>query len=128
MNTNEKTINELYDAVLRVAFEVSNVLGAGFLEKVYELALIRELALSGLRCRAQAALRIHYKGTRVGNYFADLLVEDKLIVELKCVERLAPEHLAKCLNYLRATDLRIALLVNFERPRLEYKRVLNGFD
>jgi GxxExxY protein len=128
MNANEReTLNRLYDSVLRAAFEVANVLGAGFLEKVYERSLMRELALQDLRCRAQVPVRIHYKGGRVGDYFADILVEEKLIVELKCVAALANEHLAQCLNYLRATDLRLALIVNFQRPKLEYERIVNKF-
>ena len=85
------------------AFEIANVLGAGFLEKVYERALIRELALRGVRAKAQVSFPVCYKGQYVGEYMADLVVEEKLIVELKCVDRFANEHLAQCINYLKAS-------------------------
>lgn len=70
---------------------------------------------------------MNYKGHSVGEYFADLVVEDALIVELKCVERLANEHMAQCINYMRACGLSICLLVNFQRPQVEWKRVVYGF-
>jgi GxxExxY protein len=103
MNTDEHGyLDSLTERVLAATFEVSNTLGAGFLEKVYERALLRELALRGIRASSQASLAVIYKGHHVGEYFADILVEDKLVVELKCVDRLAGEHTAQCLNYLRA--------------------------
>jgi len=114
--------SDLTEAVIGSAFEIANVLGAGFLEKIYERALIRELALRGLSVKAQASFPVCYKGQYLGEYVADLVVEEKLIVELKCVERFANEHLAQCINYLKG--LRVALLINFQRPRLEWKRVL----
>src|SRR3954454_17709077 len=79
------------------------VLGAGFLKKVYQRALLRELSLRGIRATAEASMAVVYKGHSVGEYFADLLVEDALVVELKCAERLASEHTAQCLNYVRAS-------------------------
>jgi GxxExxY protein len=91
----------LTERVLGAVFEVSNTLGAGFLEKVYERALVRELGLRGIRTAVQAPLAVSYKGYAVGEYFVDILVEDRLMVELKRVERLANEHTAQCLNYLR---------------------------
>jgi len=126
----DKTINLdlLTERVLGAVFEVSNTLGAGFLEKVYERALVRELGLQGIRATAQARIDIRYKGHSVGEYLADLLVEDVLVVELKCVERLAGEHTAQCLNYLRASGLTVSLLVNFQRPKVEWKRVVNRFE
>jgi GxxExxY protein len=107
-------------------FEVSNTLGAGFLEKVYERALLRELALRGISVVAQASFAVSYKGQSVGEYFADILVEDLLVVELKCVERLGNEHTAQCLNYLRASGRRVCLLVNFQKPKVEWKRIILG--
>src|SRR5437660_5904398 len=89
------------------------VLGAGFLEKVYQRALLREFSLRGIRATAEASMAVVYKGHSVGEYFADLLVEDALVVELKCAERLASEHTAQCLNYLRASGRTVCLLVNF---------------
>ena len=116
--------SEATSAVIGSAFEVANVLGAGFLEKVYERAMIRELAFRGVKARAQVPLSVSYKGHCVGEYVADLVVEEKVIVELKCVDRLANEHLAQCINYLKASGLAVALLINFQRPKVEWKRVL----
>ena len=98
---------DLTEAVIGSAFEIANVLGAGFLEKVYERALIRELALRGVRAKAQVWFPVCYKGQYVGEYMADLVVEEKLIVEWKCVDRFANEHLAQCINYLKASGLGI---------------------
>jgi len=128
MNRDEQgSIESLTDRVLSAIFEVSNTLGAGFLEKVYERALLRELALRGIFAIAQASFAVVYKGQSVGEYFADILVEDVLVVELKCVERLASEHTAQCLNYLRASGRTVCLLVNFQRPKVEWKRIVLGY-
>ena len=116
--------SDLTEAVIGAAFEISKVLGAGFLEKVYERALIRELVLRGVSVKAQASFPVCYKGQYVGEYVADLVVEGKLIVELKCVDHFAKEHLAQCINYLKASGLRLGLLINFQRPRVEWKRVV----
>jgi GxxExxY protein len=129
MNTEDPgCIDSLTERVLCAVFEVSNTLGAGFLEKVYERALFRELSLRGIRASVQASFAVNYKGQSVGEYFADLLVEDELVVELKCVERLGNEHTAQCLNYLRASGRRFCLLVNFQKPRVEWKRIVLGFQ
>jgi GxxExxY protein len=129
MNTDEHGYLEpLTERVLGAVFEVSNILGAGFLEKVYQRALLRELALRGIGASAQASLAVTYKGHPVGEYFADILVEGVLVIELKCVERLANEHMAQCLNYLRASGLGLCLLVNFQRPKVEWRRIINGFQ
>jgi hypothetical protein len=93
-------LNRLANQTIEAAYEVANRLGAGFLEKVYE---------------------------RIGEYFADIVVADRLAVELKCVEQLAPIHLAQCLNYLRASGSPLALLINFQRARVHYWRVVHGF-
>jgi len=128
MNADEREyLNHLAETVIGAAFEVSNVLGAGFLEKVYENALLHELQLRGLKAEAQKPIGVTYKGKSVGDYVPDVLVDDHLIVELKCVDALLPEHLAQCLNYLKATGLRLALLLNFQRPKVEVKRVVLGF-
>ena len=125
MNADE--LDSLTERVLGAVFEVTNTLGAGFLEKVYQRALLRELGLRGLRASAEASFTVTYKGHSVGEYFADLLVEDVLVVELKCVERLPSEHTAQCLNYLRASGRIVCLLVNFQKPKLEWKRIVQGF-
>ncbi len=90
--------SDLTEAVIGSAFEVANVLGAGFLEKVYERALVRELASHGVSAKAQVSFPVCYKGHYVSEYGADLVVEEKVIVELKCVDRFANEHLAQCIN------------------------------
>ena len=105
--------DSLTERVLGAVFEVSNTLGAGFLEKVYERALLTELGLRGIRATTQVSFKVTYKGHCVGEYFADILVEDSLVVELKCVERLAGEHAAQCLNYLRASGRTLCLLGQF---------------
>jgi GxxExxY protein len=128
MNTDERRFDLLTEHVLGAIFEVSNTLGSGFLEKVYERALLRELGLRGIRVTAQALFTVKYKGHPVGEYFADILVEDVLVVELKCVERLAAEHTAQCLNYLRASGVTLCLLVNFQKPKVEWKRIIHGFQ
>jgi GxxExxY protein len=115
---------DLTQAVIGAAFEVANVLGAGFLEKIYERALLRELTLRGVRANPQMSFPVCYKGRCLGEYVADLVVEERIIVELKCVDRFANEHLAQCINYLKASGLRVALLINFYRPRVEWKRVV----
>jgi GxxExxY protein len=120
----QKVLNDLSEKVIGAAFEVSNVLGPGFLEKVYENALAHELSLRGIPAAVQQKLRVMYKDQCVGDYMADLLIQGQLLVELKCVEDFAPEHAAQCLNYLRATGLRLALLLNFQKPRLQIKRII----
>ena len=125
---NADKFDSLTESVLGAAFEVSNTIGAGFLEKVYERALLKELVLRGIRARAQASISVSYKGYCVGQYFADLLIEDELVVELKCADCLGNEHIAQCLNYLKAAGLKVCLLINFQRPRVEWKRIVCGFE
>jgi GxxExxY protein len=120
--------DSLTEQVLAAVFEVSNTLGAGFLEKVYERALVRELGLRGIGAIAQSSLAVKYKGHYIGEYFADILVEDVLVVELKCADRLTNEHTAQCLNYLRASGRTVCLLVNFQRPKVEWRRIVYRFQ
>jgi GxxExxY protein len=120
-------VNGLCERVIGAFFEVSNGLGAGFLEKVYEKALVQELALMGIGVRTQVPFSVFYKGLCVGQYLADLVVEGSLLVELKCVERLAGEHSAQCMNYLKASGIGVCLLVNFQKPRVEWRRIVVGF-
>jgi len=129
MNTDERGfLVSLTERVLGAVFEVSNTLGAGFLEKVYQRALLTELRLCGIRATAEVSIAVSYKGHSVGEYFADILVEDVLVVELKCVERFANEHTAQYLNYLRASGRTVCLLVNFQKPKVEWKRIVHGFQ
>ena len=113
--------------IISAAFEVCNTLGAGYLEKVYENALAYELRQRGLNAQQQQPLLIRYKNVVMGEYFADILVEGSVIIELKCADRIVGEHTAQCLNYLRGTNLHVGLILNFQRPRLEYKRVVRNF-
>ncbi len=124
---NADYFDSLTGRVLGAIFEVSNTLGTGFLEKVYQRALLTELRLRGICATAEAAFVVTYKGQPVGKYFADLLVEDVLVIELKCAERLSNEHTAQCLNYLRASRRTRCLLVNFHKPKVEWKRIVHGF-
>jgi GxxExxY protein len=124
MNVNE---HELIEAVVGASYEVANALGCGFLEKVYERALIRELTIRGLAVQGQRSYQVTYNGEPVGEYFADIIVEDHLVVELKCVEQLSKQHLAQCLNYLKASSLRTALLINFQNPKVDWRKIVSRF-
>ena len=119
------TLEAVAEKVIGAAYEVSNVLGSGFLEKIYERALLEELTVRGLRVKAQAPFPVAYKGKLIGTYAADLVVEDRLLVEVKCVEAFSNEHLAQCINYLKASGLHLALLINFRRPKVEWRRVVH---
>jgi GxxExxY protein len=103
-------------------FEVFRVLGAGFLEQVYQQALLHELEVQGLRAEGQRALEVTYKGKSVGVYLADILVEDRIVLELKAVQSLTKAHEAQLLNYLKASSKRIGFLVNFAHPLAEIRR------
>jgi GxxExxY protein len=116
-------LNSITETVIGAAFEVSNTLGCGFLEKLYERALVSELTLRGLAVVTQAVYPVAYKGQNIGEYRPDLVIEDILIVELKCVDRFAPAHLAQCLSYLHASGLTLALLLNFQHPKVECRRI-----
>jgi GxxExxY protein len=117
-------LEALVEQVIGAAYEVSNVLGAGFLEKIYERALMEELNVRGVRVKAQTPFPVAYKGKHIGTYSADLVVEDRLLVEVKCVDGFSNEHLAQCINYLKVSGLHLALLINFRRPRVEWRRVV----
>jgi GxxExxY protein len=125
-NANEIKLNELSEKIIGAAFEVSNILGVGFLEKVYENALNIELELRGLQAQQQAPLKVYYKDELVGDYFADILVENEIIVELKTVKEFDDIHIAQCLNYLKITGLKLCLLINFSKPRVDIKRIVRG--
>lgn len=117
-------INDLTYTINGAIFEVNRVLGPGFLEKVYENALIIELIKRGVDAQSQVPITVSYKDSIVGEYIADVLVEDKVIIEVKTVERLAPIHKAQLMNYLKATGLNIGFLVNFKSKRAEIDRVV----
>lgn len=124
MNANK--INEVSKLIIGRAFVVSNTQGSGFPEKIYETALARELCEAGLLVEQQHEIAVHYRGTVIGAYTADLPVENCVPVELKAVKALDTIHEAQCMNYLKATRLSLCLLLNFGRPRVEIKRLVNG--
>lgn len=113
---------EITQAILGCAFEVCNELGAGFLESVYEKALFLALREKGLAVMAQHPISVFFREQCVGEFFADLFVEEKVIIELKATKAIAPEHQAQLINYLNATKIEVGLLINFGNPKLEYKR------
>ena len=113
---------DLTHRILEACFEVSNELGAGFLESVYEKALVIALREKGLKAEAHVPQRVAFHGQIVGNFYADILVENAVILELKAVRALLPEHQAQILNYLKATGVDVGMLINFAKPRLEYRR------
>ena len=118
-------LNSITEKIIGCAFQVSNKLGVGFLEKVYENALIHEIKNTGLTVEIQVPLKIHYDGVIVGDYVADLLVEKCILVELKTAGNLEKIHMAQCINYLKATGLKICLLLNFGTPKVQIKRIIN---
>jgi GxxExxY protein len=120
-------LDNLTETIIGCAIKVSNTLGVGFLEKVYENALAVELRRAGLSVQQQYEMKVIYEGVVVGDYAADMVVEGSVVVELKATSITDPIHRAQCLNYLRAADLRVGLLINFGRPKLEVKRVVSGF-
>ena len=117
-------INDVTYAINGAVFEINKILGPGFLEKVYENALVFELLKRGVKAESQVPIKVFYKRKVVGEYVADLLVEDKVIVELKTVEALDKIHEAQLLNYLKATGVRVGMLVNFKHPKAEIKRMV----
>ncbi len=116
---------ELTERIIEAFYRVYNILGYGFLEKVYENALIIELENMGIPVVPQCPIQVFYDGKIVGEYFADLLVQDSIIVEIKAAKNLSPEHEAQLLNYMKATKIEVGLLLNFG-PKPEIKR--KAFD
>ena len=122
-----KHLDRVTAKIIGAAQRVSSALGIGFLEKVYENALAIELRKGGVLVKQQPLLKVFYEGEIVGEYAADLIVENEVVVELKAVRALDNVHQAQCMNYLRATKLTVCLLLNFGTSRLQVKRIVNGF-
>ena len=118
---------ELTQKILKAAFEIHNALGAGFLERVYSNALSHELRQMGLACEQEVAHKVKYKDLIVGDYFADLVVERRVLVELKAVKLLDPVHVSQCYSYLKGTKLKVCMLINFGKRKLEYRRLVSHF-
>ncbi len=117
---------ELTEKIIRCFFSVYNNLGFGFLEKVYENALKHELAVAGLSFDTQKEISVFYDGIRVGYYVSDLIVENLVLLELKAVEALTPDHEYQLINYLKATSIEVGLLLNFgKKPQIKRRSFLN---
>lgn len=122
-------VNVITQKVIGCAYDVSNTLGTGFVEKVYENALAHQIRKdTGFVVAQQHPIKVVYDGAVVGEFFADMLVENRVLVELKAVSGLTQDHFAQALNYLRATGFEVCLLINFGRPKVEIKRLLPHTD
>lgn len=126
METQNFVLPDLTRAIIGASMEVANGLGGGFLEKVYERALVVELTERGIAFEQQVRFPVHFKGRLVGEYVADLVINGAVVVELKCVEHIGSDHVAQCLNYLKASGLVVGLILNFKRSRLDWKRLVGG--
>ena len=115
---------DITQTIIGAAIEVHRALGAGFLEKVYEEALLHELKLREVKCGSQIETPVFYKTHRGGSYYCDILVENKVICEIKALDSLTPVHESQLLNYLKATGLKVGLLLNFGTNRLQIKRMV----
>jgi GxxExxY protein len=122
----EIVFKELSYAIVGAGMEVHTVLGSGFLENVYQIALAHEFTLRKIPFEAQKNLPVQYKDISIGDYVADFLVDEKIIVEIKAISNLNDSHEAQAHHYLAATGLRLAILMNFGSPSLQYKRILRG--
>jgi GxxExxY protein len=118
-------LNKITERVIGCAYVVGNTLGSGFLEKVYENALVHEVRKAGLSVQPQCAIKVVYDCVVVGEFVADLCVEGRVLVEVKAVREMNDVHLAQCLNYLKATGHKVCLLINFGGLRVEVRRVIN---
>ena len=118
------TVNDITYKINGAIFEVNKILGPGFMEKVYERALLIELRKRGLTAESQVPIKVEYKNECVGEYIADILVDDKVIIEIKTVDDLTNVHKAQLLNYLKATGIKIGILVNFKKSKADIKRMV----
>lgn len=115
--------SEITGEILNAFYDVYNELGYGFLERVYKNAMYKELRQRGFNCSTERSIPVYYKGELVGDYFADIIIENKIIIELKAVKQILPEHEAQLTNYLRATDAEVGLLLNFG-PTPQKRRIV----
>ena len=122
--TEENDTNMLTESIISCGYTVSNGLGAGFLEKVYENAMVLELSKRGFSVESQKAISVYYGDKMVGEYYADIFVERAVIIELKVVKCIDSTHIAQTLNYLKACNLHCGIILNFKNQKLEIKRVV----
>ncbi len=130
-NLNEENFmhSELTERVIQVFYKVYNTLGHGFLEKVYENAMFHELTSAGLHVKRQQPINVFYDGVEVGSYYVDLIVEGLVIVELKAAESICEEHECQLINYLKATNVEVGLLLNFgKKPQVKRKVHSNSYQ
>ncbi len=120
-------LDEISQKIIGCAYKVSNSLGSGFVEKVYENALCIELKSAGLEIKQQQSLHVLYQNVIVGDFTTDIMVNDLIIIELKASKALDTIHQAQCMNYLKATNLSVCLLINFGNPKVEIRRLVNQF-
>lgn len=123
MQDNKPLYSELSEIILGSCFDIMNELGCGFLESVYKNALFIAIKEKGLKIEVEKRFEVMFRGKKIGLYVADLIVEDVLIIELKCCESLLGEHQAQTINYLKASGVLVGLLINFGNRKLEYKRL-----
>lgn len=119
-----ENLDHITETIIGCCYTVISALGSGFLEKVYENALGHEIRKTGMKALQQYPVKVIYDGVEVGDYVADILVDDQIIVELKATKALDNVHRAQCLNYLKATGYSVCLLVNFGTPKLEVRRIV----
>ena len=121
---NEILYKELSDLIIKVAIDVQRELGAGFLERVYENAMAIRFKETGIHYEQQKKIEVHYHRQLVGEFYADLVIDDKIIIELKAVEKLLNNHFAQLLNYLKASKYEIGYVINFGERPLQFKRLV----
>ncbi len=127
VHTDRNELNHISETIIRCAYTIANSIGAGFLEKVYQNSLLIELIDAGLSVEKEKEITITYKNKIVGVYYADILVNQQIIIETKAVQSLHEVHQAQLLNYLKATKLSLGLLINFATPKIQIKRMINDY-
>jgi GxxExxY protein len=120
-------INAKTERIIGAAYKISNALGCGFLEKVYENTLAHELRKEGFDVQQQCSVNVRYDSVIVGQYFADIIVDKEVLIEIKAIKCFDEVHLAQCLNYLKATGITICILLNFGGSKVEVRRIVNNF-
>ncbi|MGH7908621.1 MAG: GxxExxY protein [Thermodesulfobacteriota bacterium] len=127
MITKEKEIlyKDISYKIIGLAMDVHSKLGHGFLEKVYENAMMLLFRREGIQAKQQAPIKVYFEGEVLGEYFADILVEDKIILEIKALDKIIEAHIVQTLNYLKATGIRLGIILNFGKKRFEYERLIN---
>ncbi len=125
MDTNREILHkDLSYKIVGLAMQIHSELGFGFLEKVYENSMMVLFRRENIMAKQQAPISVSFEGEIVGDYYADILIEDKIILELKAIEKITDAHKAQAINYLKATGLKLASIINFGKQRLEYERIV----